>query len=134
MIIGFLGMILFVGAIIAFGVNNINTPKNPKPVTPEEKKKRTERNLTIAAVGAAGIGAMKVGVDRMERTNRGGSLPGGGSFSGGDPTGQAQRYRAYAEQQRLIQAVQTAQPHPVLPSMIPTEVRTMPGWYQGGGW
>ena len=72
MIIGLLGGIIFIGAIIALAVNNINTTKNPKPVTPEEKKKRNERNLGI---GAVGLGALWAGANALERANRRG-MPG----------------------------------------------------------
>ena len=72
MIIGLLGVLIFIGALVALAVNNINTPKNPKPVTPEEKRKRTERNL---AIGAVGLGALWAGAYALERANRKG-MPG----------------------------------------------------------
>ena len=74
MIVAALGFVLFFGALIAFAVNNINTRKNPKPVTPEEKKKRHDRNVAIGIAGAVGIGAMAIGNSQMERNNRQGQL------------------------------------------------------------
>jgi hypothetical protein len=82
MIIGLLGGLVFIGALVALAVNNINTARNPKPVTPDEKRKRTERNL---AIGAVGLGALWAGAHALERANRRG-MPGWPSGSSRVPS------------------------------------------------
>lgn len=133
MIIGLLGGLIFIGALGALAVNNIATSKNPKPVTPEEKKKRTERNL---AIGAVGLGALWAGAYALERANRRGMpgwdlRPSGSSPVPSDVVRQEWQQRQQAQQQQALQ--QALQPPVFFPGMVPPQIRNAPGYYQNGG-
>jgi len=67
MIGGALGLLVFIIAAVLLIKNNLNTTKNPKPTTPEEKRKRTERNV---ALGVVALGALAAGNAALERANQ----------------------------------------------------------------
>jgi hypothetical protein len=126
-IIGLLGGLIFIGALVALVVNNINTPKNPKPVTPEEKRKRTERDL---AIGTVGLGALWAGVYALERANRRG-MPGWDLRPSGSspvPADVVRQEWQQCQQAQQHQALQQALQQPVFfPGMVPPQIRNAPG-------